>query len=144
MKPIWMTGLAALLVCAPVGSSRASASVDFQTLPADQSDLAPYRWDRRVVLIFAPSETDPQFRAVRKMVEAQAAGISERDITVLADTTPEMAGALRGKFGVDGFRMLLIGKDGGVKIDRAEPISAETLFSTIDAMPMRQREMRGD
>ncbi|MPQ94044.1 DUF4174 domain-containing protein [Thioclava sp. JE_KL1] len=144
MKPIWMTGLAALLVCAPAGLASASASVDFQTLPADQSDLAPYRWDRRVVLIFAPSETDPQFRAARKMVEAQAAGISERDITILADTTPEMAGALRGKFGVDGFRMLLIGKDGGVKMDRAEPISAETLFSTIDAMPMRQREMRGD
>ncbi|WP_083077253.1 DUF4174 domain-containing protein [Thioclava electrotropha] len=144
MKPIWMTGLAALLVCAPMGLSSASASSELQTLPADQSDLAPYRWDRRVVLIFANSEADPQFRAARKMVTAQADGVAERDITVLADTAPNAGGALRDKLGVDGFRMLLIGKDGGVKMDRAEPIPVETLFATIDAMPMRQREMRAD
>ncbi|WKV11938.1 DUF4174 domain-containing protein [Marivirga harenae] len=37
---------------------------------------------------------------------------------------------------------LLIGKDGGVKSRRISPITNKKLFETIDAMPMRQREMR--
>ncbi|WP_340153321.1 DUF4174 domain-containing protein [uncultured Marivirga sp.] len=37
---------------------------------------------------------------------------------------------------------LLIGKDGGVKLRSISPITNKKLFETIDAMPMRQREMR--
>jgi len=40
------------------------------------------------------------------------------------------------------YENLLIGKDGGVKLKSDAPISNEKLFETIDAMPMRQREMR--
>jgi len=39
------------------------------------------------------------------------------------------------------FRIRLIGKDGGVKMDRSSPVDTLTLFSLIDAMPMRQAEM---
>jgi hypothetical protein len=42
----------------------------------------------------------------------------------------------------EGYINLLIGKDGGVKLRENSPISNQTLFNTIDAMPMRQREMR--
>lgn len=37
--------------------------------------------------------------------------------------------------------VLLIGKDGGVKM-RAKRLAISEIFSGIDAMPMRQREMR--
>jgi len=36
--------------------------------------------------------------------------------------------------------VVLIGKDGGEKLRSAQPITAERLFATIDAMPMRQSE----
>ena len=39
-------------------------------------------------------------------------------------------------------RYVLIGKDGGVKRRWAEPLNVDDLFQTIDAMPMRQYEMR--
>ena len=39
--------------------------------------------------------------------------------------------------------MLLIGKDGGVKLRSAHPIPPEALFQTVDAMPMRRSEVRG-
>ena len=42
----------------------------------------------------------------------------------------------------DVFSVILIGKDGGVKLRSAEPVSAEAIFGLIDGMPMRQREMR--
>jgi hypothetical protein len=38
--------------------------------------------------------------------------------------------------------VLLVGKDGGVKLSSSSPLSASTLFGTIDAMPMRIDEMR--
>lgn len=40
------------------------------------------------------------------------------------------------------YQNLLIGKDGGVKLRADSPISNQKLFSTIDVMPMRQREMK--
>jgi len=41
------------------------------------------------------------------------------------------------------FRVRLVGKDGSVKLDRGEPVGTTTLFSLIDAMPMRRAEMSG-
>jgi hypothetical protein len=40
------------------------------------------------------------------------------------------------------FAAVLVGRDGGEKLRSAEPVPAEKLFDLIDAMPMRQREMR--
>ena len=42
-----------------------------------------------------------------------------------------------------GFQLLLLGKDGGVKL-RSSTASLEDVFSLIDTMPMRRREMRDD
>ena len=43
--------------------------------------------------------------------------------------------------GAPAFRVRLVGKDGGVKLDQATPIEVTTLFALIDAMPMRRAEM---
>lgn len=49
---------------------------------------------------------------------------------------------LRRRYGVRAgdFRVLLIGKDGGVKREARAPVSLESLFGQIDAMPMRRKE----
>ena len=60
---------------------------------------------------------------------------------VLTDTAPHEKGRLRAALAVDGFEVLLVGKDGGVKLRQETPLSVDDLFATIDAMPMRQREM---
>ena len=41
------------------------------------------------------------------------------------------------------FRLILIGKDGGIKLN-SRKISLEEIFSLIDKMPMRQEEMLND
>ncbi len=58
-----------------------------------------------------------------------------------------MAAAARGlreRFDVPrgAFRVVLVGKDGTEKRRAPKPVPARSLFDTIDAMPMRQREMR--
>ena len=42
----------------------------------------------------------------------------------------------------ESFRIVLIGKDGGVKLDQAKGISIQEVFDLIDTMPMRQAEIR--
>ena len=50
----------------------------------------------------------------------------------------------RSQYGVDPetFVVILVGKDGGEKLRSTEVVRLEKLYGTIDAMPMRRREMR--
>ena len=41
----------------------------------------------------------------------------------------------------DGFKAVLVGKDGTAKQSYDAPVAAAAVFAAIDAMPMRQQEM---
>jgi hypothetical protein len=69
----------------------------------------------------------------------------DRPVTVDGTKAKDLANdALRGRFGVTGnsFAAILVGKDGTEKLRHDAPVTAAKLFATIDAMPMRRREMR--
>jgi hypothetical protein len=68
--------------------------------------------------------------------------LSERDIVVLTDTDPKAQSDLRTKLRPRGFMLVLIGKDGEVKLRKPLPWSVRELTRTIDKMPMRQQEIR--
>jgi len=117
----------------------------------------------RPVLVFAPSST-PQLIEQMRILAQGGVPMHERNvITVpillhddgkpwgvtfnLADIgqmSLEEQAAARRRFHVrpNDFTVILIGKDGGEKLRSHQPISLETLRSTIDAMPMRQQEMK--
>ncbi|RZK33884.1 MAG: DUF4174 domain-containing protein, partial [Hymenobacter sp.] len=40
------------------------------------------------------------------------------------------------------FSVVLIGKDGGVKLAQTQPLAPENLFGTVDKMPMRKQEAK--
>ncbi|MBV8850250.1 MAG: DUF4174 domain-containing protein [Methylobacteriaceae bacterium] len=105
--------------------------------------LDAYKWKSRVIALFAQSADDPRLSEQDRIVAAMGQGAADRDIIVLKYTD---AGSqnLRRQLGApaDGFAAVLIGKDGGAKLVSREPINAEKLAATIDAMPMRKDEMR--
>lgn len=104
--------------------------------------LAPYRWRSRVLVALAPSPADAALAAQRRLFAGLGVAARERDLVLVeaTDDTPRGA-ALRRRFGGEGFRAVLIGKDGGEKLSAAEPLGADALFPLIDSMPMRQDEM---
>lgn len=115
------------------------------SVPAAASDLDRYRWKSRV-LVIAAEAGDPRAAAQGRIAEAAGAGMRERDpVVVRAIGEGREAASLRRRLGLPatGFRAVLVGKDGGAKLTAAEPIPAETLFATIDAMPMRREEAAG-
>lgn len=125
---------------------------------ADESSfsLADLQWKHRLLLVFAESEKDPGF--IRQSAECQrtVAGMEERDllwVPLIAGKPSKAAGRainpadqerLRRELGVNSteFAVLLIGRDGGIKLRKGEPVDAASLFALIDSMPMRREEMR--
>ena len=114
-------------------------------------------WENRPLVVIAPGPDHPDLRRQQRIAESHRAGFRDRDMVVIAITEGEVtvdrepapdldAASLRERFEVPpaAFRALLVGKDGTVKLRAERPISAERLFERIDAMPMRQREMRED
>jgi hypothetical protein len=74
--------------------------------------------------------------------------MQERDITVREVLFEQLSSAdqqyltQKMKVKLSGFTLVLIGKDGGVKRRETQPITPESLFQTIDVMPMRRNEAR--
>ncbi|MGU3666095.1 DUF4174 domain-containing protein [Methylobacterium sp. A49B] len=112
---------------------------------ASAGPLDSYRDRARVLVLSAPDAGDAHLKAQRTALGSARASIAERDLVVLdAVGSGAEARALRARLGLpaDSFRAVLIGKDGGAKLTAESPIAPQTLFATIDAMPMRRAEMR--
>lgn len=118
-------------------------------------DLDALRWKNRVLVLFSPSESDASFQLQKQGLASSAQGVLDRDLMVLEIVEQGQSKAvnhllseksvqdIRKRLGVVGgsFQVLLIGKDGGVKLRSSEPVSMKDLFGLIDSMPMRQQEM---
>ena len=119
-------------------------------------DLNQYKWKNRLLFIFAPDDDHSFLRNFESDIAAQPGEVSERDLIVfkiiengpafMAATrlNPQTAANLRDKFTapLEQFTCVLVGKDGGVKLRTNDRIRLQDIFERIDAMPMRQEEMR--
>lgn len=114
-----------------------------------------YQWQNRLLLVFAPDDDHEDLRRQHSMLVAARHVLDERQ-TVVITVTRESVSALgpapanppatdiRRAYGIgpQDFEVLLIGKDGGVKVRQGEPLPVADLTTRIDAMPMRWREMQ--
>jgi hypothetical protein len=126
--------------------------------PMKVSDLEQYQWKNRLLVIFSPSPEVPAYQALSQELDRNPSGVRERDLLVfhVLEQGPRVLGTqgigtakaedLRQRFGITRgtFAVVLIGKDGTVKLKREGPAALTDIFALIDTMPMRQREMRGE
>ena len=154
----------ALLCCALAPLVAMPASAQPGDSSRDDFRLEEVEWQRRVLLLFAPTAQDARYRSqLQRLRAAPDSAFVERDlllITLPAEGKPrrrsweaesqaqpvsaEAALRLRERFGVadEDFAFVLVGKDGTEKRRDRAPVAPEAIFEEIDAMPMRQREMR--
>jgi hypothetical protein len=98
---------------------------------------------RRLVVVVGQPD-DPRVAQQHAALAPAAAALRARDV-VVQDITPESARRERPDLGVTAqaaFEVILVGKDGGVKLRRGQPVAAAEITALIDTMPMRQSEMR--
>lgn len=131
-------------------------SLDEITAAGDEPiDLSRYKWKNRLLFVLAPDRSHPAFQQLHDQIARQAEGAANRDLVVFEiigsgrstvdnDTlSPASAHRLRQRFEVpeSDFAVILVGKDGGVKLEQRTKTRLEEIFSLIDAMPMRRMEM---
>jgi hypothetical protein len=115
------------------------------TPEAKDDPLDRYRWRSRVLVVLAADPASPALAEQKRQLDALPGGARERDLVLVqALAGSAEAKALRARLGVGegAFKAVLVGKDGGAKLSSDQPIGARELAATIDAMPMRQDEMR--
>ena len=137
--PIVLAGLLGGSLVAAEGDGDATPSL---FIDGEVEDLSQYIWESRLVIVFADSPNDPNFGLQIEFLEARVPELAERDVVILTDTDPSAQSALRTKLRPRGFMMVLIGKDGEVKLRKPFPWDVRELTRTIDKMPIRQREIR--
>ena len=125
----------------------AIAMTTLLSTPSSAADpLAAERWHRRVLLIFSETARDPSLRRQRADLARIGGDLTARDVVVIevvGDLAPNgLDGrALRSAFwSGDGFRAVLVGKDGDAKLRRDTPIGSTQLLRVIDDMPMAREE----
>ncbi|RYD61561.1 MAG: DUF4174 domain-containing protein [Verrucomicrobiaceae bacterium] len=117
--------------------------------------LKEFNWEHRVVLIFGSSSDvnaqvddlvsspheldDRQMVVLRLSADSLVSVYGSRPEATVKQITADL-----GVDDVDEFRVVLVGKDGTVKLDRNERVSAVELFGVIDQMPMRRSEADGE
>ncbi|MCK0192864.1 DUF4174 domain-containing protein [Arenibacter sp. F20364] len=126
----------------------------------NSQDLKQHRWENRVVLIVAQDEDSRAYQEQITKFNSLPKELKERKIIVyqvLPDRYKLMNCQLKGEknewitspiifddFAKKGeeFKVILMGLDGGIKLEKTEVLTTTELFGTIDAMPMRRAEMK--
>ena len=137
--PFVIAGFMVGSLAAADGEDDASESVFWD---GDIESLSQFVWEKRPLIVFADSPNDSSFGLQMEYLNEGVEGLAERDVVVLTDTDPSSQSALRTKLRPRGFMMVLIGKDGVVKLRKPLPWDVRELSRTIDKMPVRQREVR--
>ncbi|MGV1006947.1 MAG: DUF4174 domain-containing protein, partial [Candidatus Nanopelagicales bacterium] len=97
---------------------------------AAAAELGDYLWQRRPLLVFAPTDSDPRLVETMRRIEATRCDFVDREMVlgrIVADGTSTLdshvvntnqAQRLRSAFGIGAtsFSVVLIGKDGGEKL----------------------------
>jgi len=126
--------------------------ITLTTHGADMNRLDDYQWKNRLILVQATSENGGEIDTLR----SARAEIDDRDIVWFVNTGSDVVSnqkAVSSSLETDikavldesrsYGRVLLIGKDGGIK-SRESSLDLDAIFRRIDGMPMRIREMRAD
>ena len=96
------------------------------------TDIKDLIWEKRPVLVFSNSHLDPNLKQQIKMFGSDPGALLSRDVKVFVDDKPEPNSNLRKRFRPKGFLIILIGKDGQIKLRKNSPWSARELTRIID------------
>ena len=119
-------------------------------------DLRNFEWKNRVLVI---GGSESKFQNQFDYLKVNKNEFTDRDMIVILINKDgskisydglknfkkldyESASFIRKRFNFKDFRLILIGKDGGVKYRTNEPVKINKIFELIDKMPMRMQEIK--
>lgn len=137
-----------LLLLAGLALSSGLTAAQTAGSPSLAQTLRQSHWQKRVLLIGAPTASQADFQRQKQLLADATAQLKERDFLVLEVPYDKLPAADQQYWqkelgqSLTHFAVVLIGKDGGVKRTSAQPLPSADLFNTVDKMPMRRQEMK--
>lgn len=129
-----------------------------QAQDTPDSLLESHLWENRVVVLLTTEEDNTTYIEQRRALASEQDELKERDIVIYdivrysfakqdGSILPHVSAtaffdAFHDMIDSHDFTLLLIGKDGDVKRIEHNFIAPDIMFQQIDAMPMRQRDIR--
>ena len=115
--------------------------------PIHAESLKDYRWTNRVIITFSNSEENPDRRFLIQQIKQYPCEYRKRDLVHidLIQGSDEY-NRLSQKVSLperNSFKFLLIGKDGEIKLS-TNHVELKDVFTLIDTMPMRKREIHSE
>ncbi|GGH46432.1 hypothetical protein GCM10011341_06910 [Frigidibacter albus] len=126
----------------PATEAPTAAVDDSAPLPAEGLSIDDFRWQKRLVLVFADSPDNPGFADQMRMLAEQPDELAMRDVVVIFDADPEAETEIRQKLRPRGFMLVLMDKDGQIAQRKPFPWTVREISRAIDKMPLRQEELR--
>ena len=106
-------------------------------------ELSRYLWKNRIILTFSDDQDHPDLIRLKAEMKENECEILNRDLLHFHFSNDGKTGN-HTTTNDQSFRILLIGKDGGIKYESNGSVPLIHLFELIDSMPMRQDEMQHD
>ena len=106
-------------------------------------ELNQYLWKNRIILTFTDDDDHADLIKLKVEMKENNCEILNRDLLHFHLSNDGKTGN-HITTNDQSFRILLIGKDGGIKYESNQYVSLIQLFKLIDSMPMRQDEMVHD
>jgi hypothetical protein len=116
-----------------------------------------HQWKNRLVLIISSDSNSEIFQKQLEELSTNRKGLKSRKLIIYKilpeklqipnkDSTWVYNSELHASYTKSGepFKVILIGLDRGVKLEQNAVLTTEELFSKIDAMPMRQSELKNN
>lgn len=117
-------------------------------------DLTNYQWKNRIILLKDADLDSDWLQAQLKRLQSNAKELLDREVVMflLSDNfvydenrlkTKLQAETIISKYGLSSFEgLVLIGKDGGIKLQEEFIVNPNLIIELIDSMPMRMSEMK--
>ncbi|MDO5647652.1 DUF4174 domain-containing protein [Paracoccus sp. (in: a-proteobacteria)] len=128
-------------VSAPVPTAPDATTSLSRHLDATEARPGDFLWNARPVVVFADTPDDPAFTEQMRALQRDAAALAARDVVVITDTDPAADSLWRQQLRPRGFSLVVIDKDGQVKIRRPSPWDAREIGRAIDRLPLRRQEI---
>lgn len=125
----------------PGNATGAQAQAELREYAASEVLPEDFLWTARPVVVFADTPNDPAFREQMQALRARPAALAERDVVVITDADPVANSIWRRQLHPRGFSLVLIDKDGQIKLRKPLPWDAREIGRAIDKFPLRRQEI---
>ncbi|OWU85168.1 hypothetical protein ATO6_09010 [Oceanicola sp. 22II-s10i] len=141
MTPMLRIALIALLAWPATAVAATEPEETPLFMEAGELTLDEFLWLKRPVIVFADTPADPRFQMQMNALRDRPDDLRLRDVVVITDTDPRASSPIRRALRPRGFMLVIVGKDGQVKMRKPQPWDVREISRSIDKFPLRQDEI---